>query len=225
MTLTLYTFDWLPEFPRGFVRDLRVRWVLEETGQPYTVDTVPAYPKSPGHLALQPFGQVPIVVDGDLTLFESGAILMHLGEGTALLPASDRTKVTQWLFAALNTVEMSVMHWVTMVLATRFPDFFGPPPEDVVIEHARREMEAKLEGLQMALGGEAWLADKFTIADIAMVEVLRVVESEGALARFPQLVSYVDRARERQAFQRAMADHMQHWRAADSRKAATETGR
>ncbi|MEQ9124892.1 MAG: glutathione S-transferase N-terminal domain-containing protein, partial [Alphaproteobacteria bacterium] len=86
MSVVLYTYDWLPEFPRGFVRDFRVRWTLEEIGRPYAVATVPARRKSAEHLSLQPFGQVPVIRDGDLTLFESGAIALHLAEGTALLP-------------------------------------------------------------------------------------------------------------------------------------------
>ncbi|MGX1499567.1 glutathione S-transferase [Labrenzia sp. MBR-25] len=223
MTLTVFTFDWLPEFPRGFVRDLRVRWILEELGRPYRVDTFPAHPKSQRHHDMQPFAQVPVVQDDDLTLFESGAILMHLGEGTALLPVTKRAEVTQWLFAALNTVELSVMHWVNMVLAERVPEFFGPAPAVEVVAHARQEMEAKLEALQDAIADKAWLAGNFSIADIAMVEVLRVVEAEDALRGFPILVAYVDRATSRPAFQKAMADHMQHWHAADTAQAAATT--
>lgn len=220
MTLTVYTFDWLPEFPRGFVRDLRVRWMLEELGRPYRVDTFPAHPKSQEHRDLQPFALVPVIRDGDLTLFESGAILMHLSEGTALLPAARKAEVTQWLFAALNTVELSVMHWVNMVLADRVPEFFGPAPAAEVVAHARQDMEAKLEALQAAIAGRTWLADGFSIADIAMVEVLRVVAAEEALSGFPVLVAYVDRATSRPAFEKAMADHMQHWHAADTAQAA-----
>lgn len=223
MTLTVFTFDWLPEFPRGFVRDLRVRWILEELGRPYRVDTVPAHPKSQRHRDLQPFAQVPVLQDDDLTLFESGAILMHLGEGTALLPAAKRAVVTQWLFAALNTVELSVMHWVNMLLAERAPEFFGPAPAADVVTHARQDMEAKLEALQEAVADKEWLADGFSIADIAMVEVLRVVAAEDALSGFPVLIAYVDRATSRPAFKKAMADHLQHWQAADAEQPAART--
>lgn len=223
MTLTVFTFDWLPEFPRGFVRDLRVRWILEELGRPYRVDTVPAHPKSQRHRDLQPFAQVPVLQDDDLTLFESGAILMHLGEGTALLPAAKRAVVTQWLFAALNTVELSVMHWVNMLLAERAPEFFGPAPAADVVTHARQDMEAKLEALQEAVADKEWLADGFSIADIAMVEVLRVVAAEDALSGFPVLIAYVDRATSRPAFKKALADHLQHWQAADAEQAAART--
>ena len=122
MSVIVYTYDWLPEFPRGFVRDLRVRWALGEIGRPYEVATVPVYPKSDAHRALQPFGQVPMIKDGELTLFESGAILLHLAEGTPLLPSGRRAEVTQWLIAALNSVEVASGGWMGMVLAERMPD-------------------------------------------------------------------------------------------------------
>ncbi len=219
MTLTLFTYDWLPEFPRGFVRDLRVRWVLEEIGRAYRVETFPAHPKSAEHRTLQPFAQVPVIRDGKLTLFESGAILMHLAEGTSLLPEYRRAEVTQWLFAALNTVEPSVMHWAAMVLAARFPEFFGPAPAADVTTHARQGMEVRLEALQQAMTDKEWLAGDFSIADIAMVEVLRVVAAEDALGGYPMLVAYVGRARARPAFEKAMADHMHHWQMADAARA------
>ena len=152
MTLTLYTFDWLPEFPRGFVRDLRVRWGLEEIGRSYQVATVPAHPKSAEHRKLQPFTQVPVIQDGEQTLFESGAILVYLCEGTPLLPDDRKAEIWQWLFAALNTVELSVMHWVSMILAERVPEFFGPPPAADVTAHAKADMDTKLTALQQALG-------------------------------------------------------------------------
>lgn len=109
--LTLYTYDWLPAFPRGFVRDLRVRWLCEEIGRPYKVATVPISPKSDEHRAMQPFAQVPMIRDGDLTLFESGAIVLHLAEGTAMMPAARRPQILQWAIAALNSVEPQMMAW------------------------------------------------------------------------------------------------------------------
>src|SRR5690606_17588301 len=108
--LILHTFDWVPEAPRGFVRDLRVRWALEEAGLPYSVKSVPFHDRGAEHFAHQPFGQVPWLTDGDLSIFESGAILLHLAERSeALMPADPRAraKVIQWLFAAHNSVEMA----------------------------------------------------------------------------------------------------------------------
>ncbi|WP_323781013.1 glutathione S-transferase family protein [Leisingera sp.] len=220
MTLTLITYDWLPEFPRSFVRDMRVRWMLEELGLPYQVETVPVHPKSAAHLEMQPFAQVPVIRDGKLTLFESGAILMYLGEGTLLLPGPRRAEVTQWLFAALNTIEVAVIRWVTMVLAERSPEFFGPAPSAEITAHARRELDTKLAALEQAVAGREWRAGAFSIADIAMVEVLRVPEAEGALEGYPALTAYAERATARPAFSKAMADHMAHWQAADAARAA-----
>src|SRR4051812_46901929 len=115
--LILTTFDWVPELPRGYVRDIRIRWALEEAGLPYRVETVPFVPfdeRNKSHLAHQPFGQVPWLTDGELSIFESGAILLHLGERSeALMPADPRGRsaVVEWLFAGLNSVEMASLPW------------------------------------------------------------------------------------------------------------------
>src|SRR3982751_5421045 len=104
--MILTTFDWVPQLPRGYVRDIRVRWALEEAGLPYRVESTPFRDRAPGHFAHQPFGQVPWLTDGDLSIFESGAILLHLGERSgALLPADPRRRneAKEWLFAALNS--------------------------------------------------------------------------------------------------------------------------
>src|SRR6059058_2665665 len=112
--MILTTFDWVPHLPRGYVRDIRVRWALEEAGLPYRVESTPFRERAPGHFAHQPFGQVPWLTDGDLSIFESGAILLHLGERSgALLPADPgrRSEAKEWLFAALNSVEMAGLPW------------------------------------------------------------------------------------------------------------------
>src|SRR3954451_2031230 len=112
--LILTTFDWVPETPRGFVRDIRVRWALEEAGLPYRVESTPFRARGAEHFAHQPFGQVPWLTEGDISIFESGAILLHLGERSdALMPADPRgrSEATQWLFAALNSVEMASLPW------------------------------------------------------------------------------------------------------------------
>lgn len=222
MTVTLYTYDWLPEFPRGFVRDFRVRWVLEETGRAYQVDTVPAQPKSDAHRAIQPFAQVPMIRDGDLSLFESGAILLHLAEGSPLLPDTRRAEVTQWLIAALNTVEVASGFWMQMVLAQRMPEIFGPPSGSEAIAHARQGMNGRFDALEQLLSKRDWIAGDFSVADIMMVDVLRVPEAEDALAAYPALTAYVAHATARPGFKKAMADHMAHWRAADTARAVVE---
>ena len=221
MTLTLITLDWVPEFPRGFVRDLRVRWALEEIGRAYQVETVPMQPKSDVHRAMQPFGQVPIIRDGDLTLFESGAILLYVGEGTALLPEARRAEITQWLFAALNTVEIASAIWLYKVLAERWPEFFGPPTGEESKAFTRQALKTKLSELQAVMQGHDWIAGDFSLADIAMVDTLRVLAGEGVLDDMPILSAYVARAEARPAFVRAMADHMAHWQAADVAMART----
>lgn len=219
MTVILYTYDWLPEFPRGFVRDLRVRWVLEEIGRPYEVATVPVHPKSDGHRAMQPFAQVPVIEDGDLTLFESGAITLHLAEGTPLLPAGRRAEVTQWLIAALNSVEIASGGWMGMVLAGRMPEVFGPPSPSEAVEHARETMNARLDALERRMQDRDWIAGVFSAADIIMVDVLRIPYAEDQLNDYPALTGYVARATARPAFRKAMTDHMAHWQAADAARA------
>lgn len=216
MGVVLYTYDWLPDFPRGFVRDFRVRWALEEIGRPYEVATVTHNPKTTEHRQMQPFAQVPMIKDGELTLFESGAILLYLADGTSLLPNERRAEVTQWLIAALNSVEILSAQWMSMVLADRFPDFFGPPSAPDAVEHARQNMRGKLAALEAVMMERDWIVGSFSVADIIMVDVLRVIEAEDQLQDYAVLTDYVERATARPTFRQAMADHMAHWAAGDA---------
>ncbi|MFC3629154.1 glutathione S-transferase family protein [Paracoccus angustae] len=212
MTLILNTYDWVPDFPRGFVRDIRVRWLLEELGRPYRIETVPLREKSADHVAQQPFAQVPFIRDGGLTLFESGAILLHLAEGTALMPPAQRPQVQQWLIAALNSVEPFVMAWIV-------PKFFDKDEAGA----AKREplMRQRLEQVQAALGDKTWLmGDSFTVADLLMADILRIPAQNGFLDDLHALAAYAERATDRPAFRKALADQMAHWRAADARRGA-----
>ena len=207
----------MPDLVRGSVRDMRIRWALEELGRPYRVETVPLGPKSAEHLAMQPFGQVPILKTGDHSLFESGAILLHLAsEGTALMPEGQAGAVTQWLFAALNSVEPSSFAWVLMRAAKRAPEIFGAAPPENQIDGAAKRMRARLDGVARALQGRDWLTGQFSAADIAMADVLRVAGADGGLGEHPGLAVYVARATARPAFRRAMDAHMAHWDAADA---------
>lgn len=208
-TLTLFTFDWVPEMPRGYVRDIRVRWLLEEIGRPYRVETVPSRGKTAEHFGQQPFGQVPFLRDGDLTLFESGAILLHLARGTPLLPeGDDGARVMQWVIAALNSVEP----WVTAWLVARM--FRNDP---VQTEAAMPMMTLRLTQLQAALDGRDWLMPQgFTVADLLMADVLRIPDRDNQLAAFPGLAAYKARALARPAFAKAYADQMAHWQKAVS---------
>lgn len=205
--LVLVTYDWVPEMPRGHVRDIRVRWLCEEIGRPYRVETVPLRQKTPEHFREQPFGQVPFVREGNLTLFESGAILLHLAKGTALLPeGDDGARVLQWVIAGLNSVEPWVTNWMIARLFRNDP---------VQIEAAMPLMTLRLAQLQEALGDRDWLLPQgFTVADLLMADILRIPDRDDQLAAFPGLAAYMARALARPAFRKALADQMEHWRAA-----------
>jgi len=217
----LVTYDWVPEFPRGFVRDLRVRWLFAELGQPYRVETVPIAPKSADHLAMQPFGQVPVVRSGGRTLFESGAILLLLADGhPALLPPDRRAEVTEWVFAALNSVEMFTLPWILLQAAVAAPQIFGPAAPHDVVQRATKRMDARLTAMERVLTGRDWLDRDFTVADIAMSDVLRLVADKGGLGGYPAVQAYVARATARPGFVTAHAAQMAHWQAADQARAA-----
>jgi glutathione S-transferase len=213
--LVLTTFDWVPEPPRGYVRDLRVRWALEEAGLPYRVESVPFEGREAGHFARQPFGQVPWLTDGDLTIFESGAILLHLGELSDKLMARDtcgRSDTIEWVFAALNSVEMASLPWSLM----KFSDDNKGTPAEALFDGFLKQH--RLAHLEPVVAGRAWLAGAFSIADILMSDVLRLVERFGGLADYPACRDYVARATDRPAFKKAHADQMAHFAAADARR-------
>jgi glutathione S-transferase len=210
--LTLTTFDWVPELPRGFVRDLRVRWALEEAALPYRVASVPFGERGAAHFAHQPFGQVPWLTDGDISIFESGAILLHLGElSDRLMPSDPRGRSTamEWLFAALNSVEMPALPW-TMFKFTGSDD--GSPAVKFVDDF----LKLRLKHMEAVLAGREWLAGSFSVADILMSDVLRVVDRFEGLTDHPACRDYVARATARPAFVKAHADQMAHFAAADA---------
>jgi glutathione S-transferase len=209
--LILTTFDWVPEMPRGYVRDLRVRWALEEAGLPYRVEGVPFGDRNAEHFAHQPFGQVPWLTDGDISIFESGAILLHLGERSgALMPADPhgRSEVIQWLFAALNSVEAASLPWSIF-------RFSGDTAETPGRKHLDEFLDARLEHVEAVLAGREWLAGAFSVADILMADVLRLVDRFDGLAKHPACRGYVVRATARPSFAKAHADQMAHFAAAD----------
>lgn len=209
--LILTTFDWVPELPRGHVRDIRVRWALEEAGLPYRVNSVPFRNRDAGHFAHQPFGQVPWLTDGDISIFESGAILLHLGEmSDRLMPADPRGRsdVKQWLFASLASVEAASQPW-------SFFQFTGNTGDTPMWKFFDDFVSARLKHMETALVGREWLAGPFSIADILMADVLRLVDRFGGLAEFPACREYVARATARPSFVKAHADQMAHFAAAD----------
>ncbi len=209
--LILTTFDWVPETPRGYVRDLRVRWALEEAGLPCRVESVPFGDRGAGHFRHQPFGQVPWLTDGTLSIFESGAILLHLGTRRDVLMPTDPQgpgEAIQWLFAALNSVEMASLPWSLFMFA-------GDTAETPGRMHLDAFLKARLQHLEAVLARCDWLAGRFSVADILMADVLRLVDRFGGLEGHPACQGYVARATERPAFAKAHADHLAHFAAAD----------
>jgi glutathione S-transferase len=206
--LVLTTYDWVPEPPR--VRDLRVRWALEEAGLAYRVESTPFRDRKPQHFSHQPFGQVPWLRDGDLSIFESGAILLHLGERSAALMPADRrgrAQVTEWLFAALNSVEMPSVPWSLFKFSGDVADTPGRKMLDGFLG-------TRLGHMNDVLAGRDWLAGAFSIADIAMSDVLRLVDRFDGLEGFPACNDYIARATARPSFVKAHADQIAHFAAA-----------
>ena len=210
--LVLTTFEWVPKLPRGFVRDLRVRWALEEAGLPYRVASVPFRDRDAEHFAHQPFGQVPWLTDGDRSIFESGAILLHLGGLSGRLLPDDRerrSEAVQWLFAALNSVEMASLPWSLL-------KFSGDSDDTPAGKFLDDFLKLRLKHLEPILAERPWLAGSFSVADIVMADVLRLVDRFDGLARHPACCDYVARATARPAFVKAHADQMAHFARADA---------
>lgn len=199
-------YDWVPDLAKGQVRDLRVRWALEEVGQDYDVLYLSqGEQKQEPHRARQPFGQVPTYEDGELILFESGAIVLHIAErfGGGLLPSDPgaRARAIEWAFAALNTVEPPLSDYA---IATFFE---GDKPWSAPrLPSVEERIHERLGELSNRLGSRDWLdASSFTAGDLLMVAVLRMTEGTGLLDRYPNLSDYVARGTARPAFQRALA--------------------
>ena len=209
--LILTTFDWVPEMPRGYVRDLRVRWALEEAGLPYRVESTPFRDRNAAHFSHQPYGQVPWLTDGDISIFESGAILLHLAERSDKLMPADlrgRSEVTQWLFAALASVEAASQPW-------SFFKFSGDSGETPMRKFFDGFLEARLKHMEAVLSNREWLAGTFSVADILMADVLRLVDRFDGLTTYPVCRDYVARATARPSFVKAHADQLAHFAAAD----------
>jgi glutathione S-transferase len=209
--IILTTYDWVPKLPRGHVRDIRIRWALEEAGLPYRVESTPFRDRKAEHLAHQPFGQVPWLTDGDLSIFESGAILLHLGEKSeTLLPADPqgRSVAVEWLFAALNSVEMASLPWTMF----QFSKLTGDTPGWKWLDDF---LTVRLTRLEPVLASGEWLAGSFSVADILMADVLRVVDRFDGLEAYPACRTYVTRATARPAFAKALADQLAHFAKAD----------
>jgi glutathione S-transferase len=193
------------------VRDIRVRWALEEAALPYRVKSVPFRERNAEHFSHQPFGQVPWLIDGDISIFESGAILLHLGElSDKLMPAEPRGRsdVKEWLFAALASVEAASQPW-------SFFKFSGDTEETQMRKFFDAFLENRLKHMEAVLAGRQWLAGSFSVADILMADVLRLVDRFDGLSEHPACRDYLARATTRPCFVKAHADQMAHFAAAD----------
>jgi glutathione S-transferase len=204
MTITITAFESSPDRGRGLARDMRVRWALEEVGQPYDVRLVSFEAmKQAAHIARHPFGQIPTYEDGDLVLFESGAIVLHIAERRpGLLPDEPdaRARAIAWMFAALSTVEPPIVAREAAFYLERDKPWYAarlPLLEDPI--------RKRLDELAVRLGDADWLDGSFSAGDLMMVLVLRRLESSGILGDYPTLAAYIARAEARPAYQRAFA--------------------
>ena len=213
--ITITAFEKSPDRGQGLARDMRVRWALEEVGQAYDVRLVPwSDMKEAAHRALHPFGQIPTYEDGDLVLFESGAIVLHIAERRAgLLPddAEARARAIAWLFAALGTVEAPIVELQTLVILERDKTWF-----EERLPMVQDRLRDCLGQLSRHLGDAEWLDGAFSAGDLMMVHVLRRLTPSGLLAEYPNLAAYVARGEARPAFKRAFADQLAVFKAAEA---------
>ncbi len=204
MTPTITAFAQSPDRGRGLARDMRVRWALEEVGQPYDVRLVSFdQMKEPAHRALNPFGQIPTYEEGDLVLFETGAIVLHIaGRHAGLLPddTNGRARAIAWMFAALNTVEPPILELGNAMLLER-----DKPWCEARLPILRDRVRQRLDTLSRRLGGADWLDGAFSAGDLLMVTVLRRLGGSGLVEEYPNLSAYVARGEARPAYKRAFA--------------------
>lgn len=204
MSITITAFDRSPDGGKGLARDTRVRWALEEVGQPYEVRLVSFQAmKEPAHLALHPFGQIPTYEEGALVVFETGAIVFHIAQQHAgLLPeaANARTRAITWMFAALNTVEPPILDLTTAKIFES-----DRPWASERLPLVMNRVRARMEQLSARLGDGDWLDGVFSAGDLLMVEVLKRLRMSGILDEYPNLAAYVARGEARPAYCRAFA--------------------
>jgi glutathione S-transferase len=216
MTVTITAFEASPDRGRGLARDMRVRWALEEVGQPYDVRLLSFKAlKQPAHLAVHPFGQIPTYEEGDLSLFETGSILLHIAERHAGLLPSDaeaRARAITWMFAALSTVEPPIVDREAAVLLER-----DKPWYEARLPILDGRVRARLDSLSDLVAETDWLEGQFSAADILMVTVLRRLESSGILNDYPNLFAYIDRGKARPAYKRAFEAQLAVFTAASVR--------
>lgn len=207
MPPTITAFERSPDRGQGLARDMRVRWALEEAGEPYDVRLLPfSALKKPAHRKLHPFGQIPTYEDRDLALFESGAIVLHIAEShRGLLPhdSNGRARAIAWMFAALGTVEPPIVELSMARVVER-----DKPWYEARLPMLEDRVRVRLTELSSHLGQAEWLDDQFSAADLLMVTVLRRLNSSGLLGEFPNLTAYIARGERRPAYQRAFDDQL-----------------
>lgn len=207
MTITITAFERSPDRGRGMARDMRVRWALEEAGLPYQIGLLSfAQMKQPDYLASQPFGQIPAYEEDGLTLFESGAIILHIGDRHGGLWPADlngRARATAWMFAALNTVEPPILEREMPKYLERDESWY-----EARMPLLDARVKQRLSELSNWLGDRDWLEGDFSAGDLLMVTVLRRLTGSGLLELYPNLPPYIARAEQRPAYQRAFADQL-----------------
>jgi len=205
--IEITAFRWVPPFAQGLVRDLRIRWALEEIGRPYRVRLLDATkPRPQEYFDDQPFGQVPVLKDNKVELFESGAILIYLGEQDERLLPSDpngRMRGVAWLIAALNSVEPAIFPLLMINVFNKGEAWTAEAGPKFV-----ERLTGRLQNVSDALGDKDWLEGEFSIGDLMLVTVLRQLRGTGILDRFPNLAALVKRGEDRPAFQRALSDQL-----------------
>ena len=205
--ITISAFKWVPPFARGLVRDLRVRWALEEAGLAYKTKLIDFSDQStPEYRACQPFGQVPTFEENDLVLFESGAIVLHIGERSeVLLPAGKaaRARAVTWVLAALNTIEVAIQPLAEI-------DLFWPEEDWAKARRpdAEKAVKQRLSELSARLGNRDYLEGRFTAGDLMMAAVLRILRHTDLVSAEPRLGAYLARCEARPAFQKALRDQL-----------------
>lgn len=207
MTITITAFEQSPDRGRGLARDMRVRWALEEAAQPYEVRLLSFEQlKQPAYRTLHPFGQIPAYQEGDLILFESGAIILHIAErhgGLLPLDTIPRARAISWMFAALNTVEPPIVEREMPKYLERDKSWY-----EARMPMLDERVDRRLIELSDHLGDSDWLDGAFSAGDLLMVTVLRRLAGTGLLARYPNLAAYIARGEARPAYQRAFADQL-----------------
>jgi glutathione S-transferase len=219
------TYGWVPPFARGVTRDLRARWACEEEGIAYELRLIDwATSKSAAHRRFQPFGQVPTYSDGEVEIFETGAIALRIAElGGTLIPTDParRMQAIQWLVAALNSIEPWVMRAAVERLAADADDKRGDGMRATGESQVMQDLHGRLADLDAAIGGKQWLdGDVFTVGDLMMVSVLGNLRGTDALAELPNLSAYMARGEARPAHVKAMADQLALFEAADRARQA-----